>query len=52
MNDSSVAEDKKAEGSVYVTEDEVEIFSKEEVGLCGQVGYWRESTWKSQMVNA
>jgi len=33
-------------------EDEIQVFGEEETGLCGEVGYWKDSGWDSQMVNA
>ena len=31
---------------------EVDLFGDEEVYFCGEVGYWKDSGWDSQMVNA
>jgi len=38
--------------SSCMDEHEIRVFGEEETGLCGEVGYWKDSGWDSQMVNA
>src|SRR5205807_10421127 len=35
-----------------MVENVIEVFGEEEVGVCGEVGVWKDSGWDSQMVNA
>jgi len=35
-----------------IDEPEVELFGEEEIYCCGEVGYWKDSRWDSQMRNS
>jgi len=47
-----IAESDGTDESSCMDEDKIWVFGEEESGLCGEVGYWKDSGWDSQMMNA
>jgi len=46
-----ITESDEIDESSCMDEDKIRVFDGEETGLCGEVGYWKDSGWDSQMVN-
>jgi len=52
LNIDCVTESDETDESLCMDEDEIQVFGEEETRLCGEVGYWKDTGWDFQIVNA